>query len=788
MRDLNKILNSKKIAFSLYTAFSLIYFYNPLLTGKLLGGSDYLLGGYAAREWLSMWLRRFYLPLWFPFERAGYGIIEAFWMDIFTPTGFLRLLLPTHIHFNFSFFFYTLLAGFGTYLFLRELKIKPLFAFISGLFYAFSGILITNTSAGHLNRLVSASLLPLVMYFLLLGVNKKSPFYFLFAGFTAGWQFLGGQFQMSYFSFFLYLPFFFYFIFSSKIDNFERLKLTFYAIIGVFLTLLLYSAYILPVIKNLALVARGTERGYDYASSWPLPPIETFDMIFINFAGYLDTYWGPNYFRLHHYYIGLFPFLFFIIAFFSKNKKHLVFFFIMFLITLTFAWGKSFFTHKLFYYFIPGVKKFRGPANIFFITTFCLVVISSIGLQYFSENMGERKIKYVFYSFISLFVLLLILFPSLKDVFKNMINSYHVTPQEITQKLFAFEKAMSLFRGNLFLLIFETLLVFFVFYFLKVKFSRDYLFIIFPLITFFESFLFLRPQFMKTIELKEYVSKDEVIDFLEKRDGEFRVFYFPGVYKHDNDGILTLYGIEDIGGYVGNPLQRFQDFIGAGKSVMFNPQNLIKNRELLNLLNVKYLILPPFPMDTSGLSERNKIIVKFLLNYTKGKELVFRGRENFIFENKEENGRFFARNKTYVAENKDEALSLLVDKNYGDSFAVIEKEYLPSDYKNFESDSLKFEYDIVEKKPDFYRIKVRMSENAILIFSMNYHSGWSVYIDGKREKTFPVNYTLTGALVPQGEHEVIFKFGSKYHYLGIFLTLLGYFTILLSLALLIFKR
>jgi len=788
MKDLNKILGSKKNVLLIYSVLSLIYFYNPLLTGKLLGGSDYLLGGYVAREWLSMWLKKFYLPLWFPFERVGYGVIEAFWMDIFTPTGFLRLFLPTHIHFNFSFFFYTLLAGFGTYLFLRELKIKSIFAFIAGIFYAFSGILITNTSAGHLNRLVSASLLPLVMYFLLLGVNKKRFLYFLFAGFTAGWQFLGGQFQMSYFSFFLYFPFFFYLIFSSKIDNFERLKLTFYAIIGVSLTLLLYSAYVLPVIKNLALVARGTGRGYDYAASWPLPPIETFDIIFINFAGYFDTYWGPNYFRLHHYYIGLFPFFFFIIAFFSKNKKHLIFFFIMFLITLTFAWGKSFFTHKLFYYLVPGVKKFRGPANIFFITTFCLVVISAIGLQYFSENIGDRKIKYVFYAFISLFVLFLILSSPLKDVFRNMINSYQATPQEISQKLFALDKAMSLFKGNLILLIFEMIFVFFVFYFVKIKFSRDYLFIIFPVITFFEAFVFLRPKFLKSIELKDHISKDEVINFLEKKKGEFRVFYFPGTYKHDNDGILTLYGIEDIGGYVGNPLKRFQDFIGAGKSVMFTPQNLIKNRNLLNLLNAKYLILPAFPMDTTGLSGRNKSIVKFLLNYTRGTELVFRGRENFIFENKEDNGRFFVRNKIYVAEKADEALSLVVNKNYGDSFAVIEKKYLPPDYKDFESDSVKFEYEIIEKRPDFYRIKVRLSENAPLIFSMNYHSAWNVYIDGKKEKVFPVDYTLTGVFVPKGEHEVIFKFGSKYHYAGIFLTLSGYFITLLSLALFIFRK
>ncbi len=791
MKNFEKFFASNKNVIFIYSVLSLIYFFNPLLTGKLLAGSDFLAGIYVSKKWLVSWLKKFYFPLWFPYERLGYGTLEAFWMDIFTPTGALRLILPAHVQFIFGFFFYTVLAGFGTYLFLKELKLNSLSSFIGGIFYAFSGILITNTSAGHLNRLISASLMPLVLYFLYSGIKRKSLFYFIFAGATAGWQFLGGQFQMTYFCFLMYIPFFFYVLLTEKTSLKEKLKMLIYSMIGISLTFLLFSAYSIPILKNMKFVARGITRGYDYAASWPMTPLESFDFIFVNFTGFFDTYWGPNYFRIHHIYLGLFPVFFFILSFYFKNKKYIWFFFITFLITLTFAWGKFFFTHKIFYHLVPGIKKFRGPSNIIFITTFCIIILSAYGLEYFKNNPDNKKIKITFLFFLILFIFSLLFTDFLKGLFRQFINSYqpvyHLTSGTLNKKLTALEKAMTLFRQNLLLLIFEIIIVLIIFK--QFKKYRNYLFLIFPLIMFVEVFIFLRPRFLKVTDLEKYTKKDKIIEFLENKKNEFRVFYFPGTYMHENDGILTLYGIEDIGGYVANPLQRFQDFIGAGRSVMFNPQNLIKNRNLINLLNVRYLILPSFPLDTSSLTGRTKSIVKFLLDYTRDMNLVLKTQQNFLFENKKEFGRFFVKNKIYAAESKEEALSLLINKNYGDSFVVVERKFLPKNYENYNKNGeIIFNYEILDKKPDFYKIKVKLNKNAPLVFSMCYHPAWNAYIDGRKVKVFPADYTLMGILVPEGEHEIIFRFGSRYHFVGIFLTLTGFFIIFLSFALFILKR
>lgn len=789
MKNSLNIFESKIKTLILYSILSLIYFFDPLLTLKLMAGSDYLLGGYASREWLSFWLKKLYLPLWYPSERLGYPLLEEFWMDIFTPTGLLRLFLPTHIHFNLSFFIYSTLAGFGTYLFLRELNIKPLFVFVAGVFYLFSGALITNTSAGHLNRLVSSSLLPYVLLFLLLGVNKRKLFFFIIAGFFAGWQFLGGHFQFNYFSFFIYIPFFFFLLFSNPYSVKEKIKLTFYAALGLSLTLMLFSVYFLPLLKSLKFVARGIERGYEYSASWPLFPLETLDIIFIYFAGFFDTYWGPNFFRLNHYYIGLFPFIFFILSFFSKNKKTVLFFFIIFLITLTFAWGKYFITHKIFYYILPGISKFRGPSNIFFLTTFCLVVLSAFGLTYFFENSEDKKVKTILVIFFFFFIFLILFLSPIKDFLRAIVQKIAESQRELNEKLFALDRVIPLFRNNLILLIFEIILVYFSFFLLKIKLKREFLFLLFPLVTVFEALIFLKPNFLKSIDIKDFLKSDEVIDFLKKREGEFRVFYFPGLYEHDNDGILSIYGIEDVGGYVASPIQRYQDFIGAGQSVMFNPQNLIKNRNLLNLLNVRYLIFPAFPMDTLQVTGNIRKIVKFLSDYTQGMDLVLKGNKYYVFENKSDFGRFFVRGKIYVANNEDEALKLTLKESLFDTLVIVEKKFLNDELKNFGRTFPQIEeLKILDKKPGYYKIRIKVNQRAILVFSMNYHDVWNVFIDNKKGTVFPVNYTLIGTLVPEGEHEIIFRFGSALHYAGIFTTLLGQLIFLSLLALFIFKR
>ena len=67
----------------------------PMWTGKFLAGSDQLLAGYAIRYWgAEHWRATGHPPLWNPEMVGGVPVFAGFG-DLFYPTAWLRLFLPT---------------------------------------------------------------------------------------------------------------------------------------------------------------------------------------------------------------------------------------------------------------------------------------------------------------------------------------------------------------------------------------------------------------------------------------------------------------------------------------------------------------------------------------------------------------------------------------------------------------------------------------------------------------------------------------------------------------------
>ena len=93
---------------------------------------------------------------------------------------------------------------------------------------------------------------------------------------------------------------------------------------------------------------------------------------------------------------------------------------------------------------------------------------------------------------------------------------------------------------------------------------------------------------------EQYFSPDEAISYLKQDTALYRVL--PMNYERSDAGVLMGYGIQSAGGQMPNPLQSYQDFTGAGSSVMFQAGNLM-HPNFLNLLNVSQTVRchPPAP-------------------------------------------------------------------------------------------------------------------------------------------------------------------------------------------------
>ena len=78
-------------------------------------------------------------------------------------------------------------------------------------------------------------------------------------------------------------------------------------------------------------------------------------------------------------------------------------------------------------------------------------------------------------------------------------------------------------------------------------------------------------------------------------------------------------------------------------------------------------------------------------------------------------------------------------------------------------------------------IKTQASGDGYLFLSDTYYPGWKAYIDGKEEKIYLANYAFRAVQVPQGEHEVTFKYEPESVKYGISISLItgGIFLIFL---------
>jgi hypothetical protein len=73
---------------------------------------------------------------------------------------------------------------------------------------------------------------------------------------------------------------------------------------------------------------------------------------------------------------------------------------------------------------------------------------------------------------------------------------------------------------------------------------------------------------------------------------------------------------------------------------------------------------------------------------------------------------------------------------------------------------------IVNYEDDFYRVRYAAVAECLLRIAVPYFPGWSAAIDGRAADILPVDYALSGVMVPAGEHELTFRYRSRWLTLG----------------------
>jgi uncharacterized membrane protein YfhO len=73
-------------------------------------------------------------------------------------------------------------------------------------------------------------------------------------------------------------------------------------------------------------------------------------------------------------------------------------------------------------------------------------------------------------------------------------------------------------------------------------------------------------------------------------------------------------------------------------------------------------------------------------------------------------------------------------------------------------------------EPEAVKIQATMQTPGIVVLSDTYYPGWRAWIDGEPASILQVNYTLRGLYVPEGSHEITYRFMPTSFYIGLALT------------------
>jgi len=757
----------EKIIIVILFLLPLIYFAQFLSSGVMIAGSDYL-SGYPFEKWTK---EQREMPLWYSYVFGGVPVLGAPVGGPLAPLNVLKSIMPPHVALVLTFILFFFIAGLGMYLYLKEIGLSPFSAAFGAIAYQFIGNLATAPSAGHAGRAASIATFPLMLFFFHRALKSRGLLYFIAVSLTAAFAFYEGHFQITYYGLLFIIGYFIYYIIAHRKEYQKKdlIKIIGYGICAIALIFLLMSAVWLPVLGGLKTAARGVERGYEYAISWALPLAELFDLLVPSFSGILENYWGANPFKLHTEYFGLLPIIFAVFTIFLYRKKPYVKFYLIGLIAaiLTALGGATPF-FKLLYLLIPGFKLTRAPSLIFYLASFSFIVLGSIGFENFIIKKEINKKRFLTVAGISTGAFILLM----------LILTMGIGRQIAGTRASAYENNLPNFTQGIWLSLLLVVVILIFAYFTIQRKIKPLAFSVLAILIYLINQLPITTKYLSKAPAPEvYYATDDIVHFLYGDHSIYRVFPFqsqpplnPRFLYHIQDSYLLYHNIQSAGGYIPNPIQRYQDFIGAGTSVMFAPANLFLYPSLTDILNLKYIVAPNLPEEVTGYDVNTQKIIQNLKDYLARFRLVFRGRQFSVYQNDSALPRAYIV-PDYQVDDAPKILEVLKSPQFEPRQIVLLEEDPKVPHPTGKLPMI--EAKITEYSPNKIVCTTDAFYPGFLVLTDNWHPDWKVFVDGKKNKMFIANYTFRATYLTVGKHEVAFAYISPYFSSGKVITILS---------------
>jgi len=705
-------------------------------------------------------------------------------------------------------------AMLGFYFLLRTLKLDKWLALAGAIAVGFGSHHLQLIGAGHVSKIYAIAYMAPVIAGVLLVFNRKYLLGGLVTAIGFGIQLVTNHVQVSYYTGMILVIYFIieliYAIREKYLDHLVKSAVT--LLVAVFLAVLPNMTNLLTTYEYSQESTRGktelvkegnNSKGLDldYITSWSYGVGETFNLFIPNLYGggtgtnigtnsnfyqalqsrqvanarnYVEsapTYWGGQPFTSGPHYLGAITVFLAILGLFVIKGKYKWWLVLVILLSLMLGWGKNFMGLTAFFvHNVPLFSKFRDATNSLIIAQVALPLMAFLAVRewFAAEEDPKAKLKKLYYGtgIAGGIALLFALVPPLAGSFSSPADSQYPDWAQEALRLDRIAMARKdAFRTLIFVLLGAGVL----WYSLKAKFRKEYLFIALAVLVLADMWTtgkrYLRNDEFTSKRQYDEALKPRPVDQTISQDKSLNYRVFDLTADPFRSARTSGYHMS-LGGYHGAKLGRYQDLIDTylapdaqqiaktiqDKGTLEAVNEAMAGMNVLNMLNTKYLVLqdqaPPLP------------------NQNAMGNAWFVDRIKWVSGANQE---LDALAKTTLT---NEAVA---DQKFQSMAAGLPSQLSPSAQPDV--------IQLVDYKPNHLKYSTQTSENRLAVFSEIYYPhGWKATIDGKESPYFRANYALRAMVVPAGQHTVEFRFDPQSLKTGQLISLIGTILVVLAMA------
>lgn len=373
------------ICIAVFVAAMLIFFYDPLFTGRAYFLDD-IEKYYVPCHYFKMDMARAgKLHMWNPYMFSGTPYLADPQAAVFYPPNWLFFFVQPDRGIVWFVFIHFLAAGLCAYLFLRTLDLENVSALCGAFFYALSGFAVLHVI--HLNLLAAFSLLPLGLFVTHRLIEHNNLKWTALTALFFGLHILAGSYQVTLILVIIMAA---YFIGHLDFKNFfspNQLKMIGLFIFALFVGALIAAMQLAPSFNFIANSTRAGALSFKNATSGSISPGQLFMTIVPDYFGHPIK--GPGYTGGFKYwevcfYIGIFPVLLALAGPLicpASEKGNVRIFLVLVVLGVVLGMGKYTPVYR-WIYSVPLFTRLRAPGRFMALTLIPLSYFTALGVEH----------------------------------------------------------------------------------------------------------------------------------------------------------------------------------------------------------------------------------------------------------------------------------------------------------------------------------------------------------------------------------------------------------------------